>query len=198
MVVPYLDTPRTEVDQASITQADIDFSIEPTFHSPSKGGSHDLLDQIRGNRPQPLRTPSARHALAALRQPAAKNEFTPLLKSAARNRARQHIGVQENGYATNQPKFNANGKLMTPAALKPGYKFDNSPALPEASVYDAMNSSSMGDSGVDATPVPPVVSSSTMSTPLALPRRDGEGALDGGNMLTLREQEAVSYRQRHN
>jgi len=45
-----------------------------------------------------------------------------------------------------------------------------------------------GDNSENA-PTLPGQSSSAMSTPLALPRKDG--ALDGGNVLTLREQEAV-------
>ncbi|OCL01230.1 hypothetical protein AOQ84DRAFT_383971, partial [Glonium stellatum] len=175
MVVPYLDTPRTDAEHAAttLTQADLDFSLEPTFHSPSKAGRHDLLDQVRGgSRPHHhqqqqqgsnlllLRTPSARHSLAPLRQPAAaaaKNEFTPLLKSAARNRARQQQQQQQQFGSGRQPTYNANGNLLTPAALKPGYRFDGSPALPEASMYEAgYNSSSVGESlGVDATPVPP-------------------------------------------
>ena len=83
------------------------------------------------------------------------------------------------------------GGLKTPAALKPGYKFDNSPALPEASsLYEGVDSSEVTGHG---TPVASVASSSAVSTPLAiLPKRGADGPLDGGNMLTLREQEAVS------
>jgi hypothetical protein len=184
----YLSSPPTAADQTRMTQGgDVDFSEMPSFRSPSKGGQHDLLAQMRGDRPQPIRTPSARNPLTQLRQGAAKVEFTPLLKSATRNR----MQASANGFGVGHLDFGADGKPRTPAALKPGFKFDGSPALPEASVYDAMNSSSMGETGMSGTPMPPVASSSAMSTPLALPRRDGEGALDGGNMMTLREQEAV-------
>jgi len=121
--------------------------------------------------------------LAQLRNPNAKNEFTPLLKSATRNRAQLQYTNGANG---NTPGL-FDGRLRTPAALKPGYKWD-SPGLPEQS--EMVNSSSMidGDNSENA-PTLPGQSSSAMSTPLALPRKDG--ALDGGNVLTLREQEAV-------
>jgi hypothetical protein len=47
----------------------------------------------------------------------------------------------------------------------------------------------MDESSVDRTPVPQDVNSSSFdnSTPMALPK----GQLDSGNVLTLREQEAV-------
>lgn len=84
-----------------------------------------------------------------------------------------------------------NGALSTPALLKPGYKFD-SPALPEASMMmdEQTNSSSVGQD----VSLPPAVSSSAISTPMALPKRGQEGILDNGNVLTLREQEAVRVR----
>ena len=81
-------------------------------------------------------------------------------------------------------------KLTTPAALKPGFNMSNTP-LPEASSYD-LQSSSFADSVDGRTPVPDP-SSSAMSTPMALPRRaEGEMDTGNGNVLTLREQEAVS------
>jgi len=115
------------------------------------------------------RTP--RHTLAALRNPAAKVEFTPLMKSAVANRTRQ-----------------ANG-LATPIGLKAGFKVGGTP-LPEASTMD-IHSSSFSESTSMA--VPQAADSSAMSTPMALPRR-AEGELDNGNgnVITLREQEAVS------
>lgn len=183
MVVPYLETPRTEVgDMTYATQAGhLDFSIEPSFHSPVKD-NNDLLKQMRGARGQSLTTPHARNPLLDRRNPPAKQEFTPLLKSAARNRVKQMNG-----------EVMLNGGLKTPAALKPGFKFD-SPALPEASsMLGDPDATSTGD--LESTPVPPVASSSIMSTPIVPLPRDREGILEGGNVLTLRDQEAVSCRQ---
>jgi len=54
------------------------------------------------------------------------------------------------------------------------------------------DASSAGD--LEGTPVPPVASISIMSTPLASLPKDREGILEGGNVLTLRDQEAVGYR----
>lgn len=152
------------------------FSPEKSFASPSKG-KNDLLGQIRGmGRGGVPATPRA--PLANLRQAPSKKEFTPLLKSATRNR----MFAQENALG--------GGGLETPAALRPGFKLDGTP-LPEASVmFEAMGSSEIASLSA-ATPGPPVESSSAMSTPLALPGKRGEAPLDGGNVLTLKEQEAV-------
>lgn len=168
----YLDTPRgTDAGDMTRLQTEIDFSREESFHPPA--GRDNLFKQMSG-----ARTP--RNPLAALRNANAKNEFTPMLKSATANRTRQVNGLLKGG-------------LATPAALKPGYDFVGSPALPEASTMNAI-SSSFSESGVDGQTPVPQASSSAMSTPMALPRR-GEGELDSGNgnVLTLREQEAVSY-----
>jgi hypothetical protein len=78
--------------------------------------------------------------------------------------------------------------LATPAALKPDFRL-SSPMLPERSMLGESESIN-----VDQTPIPLPESSSSMSTPLpALPKR---GELDlganNGNILTLKEQEAVS------
>jgi len=190
MPVPYVDTPRTDADDRThlgdFTHAGItELSFEPSFASPSK--RDDILKIARGGRVGAvLSTPSARNPLAQLRNPNAKNEFTPLLKSATRHRAQQQYTSGANG---NTPGL-FDGRLRTPAVLKAGYKWD-SPGLPEPS--EMVNSSSMIDGdNLENTPIPPEQSSSTMSTPLALPRKDG--ALDGGNVLTLREQEAVCGR----
>ncbi|KAL2671675.1 hypothetical protein IWX47DRAFT_622067 [Phyllosticta citricarpa] len=143
--------------------------------------------RMRGSRtPRGLTTPKARNPLVSKRNPPGKQEFTPLLKSAMKNRITSSIYDMEDG--------NANGGLFkkgieTPAVLKPGYKFDNSPALPEASVYDNSTSDVTETNGTPGPPPP--ASSSFMSTPLAV-NKDGNAMLDRGNMLTLREQEAVS------
>jgi hypothetical protein len=164
-----LDTPRTEVgDMTRFTSNDPSFSMEETFHAPA---DRDNLFQNMGG----ARTP--RNNLASMRNPNAKNEFTPMLKSATANRTRQVNGLLD-------------GKITTPAAMKPGFSISNTP-LPEASTFD-VQSSSFAESDDGRTPVPGDPNSSTMSTPMAYPRRS-EGEMDGhGNVLTLREQEAVS------
>jgi hypothetical protein len=176
----YIASPQTEVDgytRMDNTQAHLDFSREDSFQVPE--GRDALFKKMGGARP--LSTP--RQPLAMLRNPSQRNEFTPMLKSATANRTRQVNGL-------------LNGKMTTPAALKPGFDLGGTP-LPEASTLD-VNSSSVSDSGVERTPVPDMMSSSDLSTPMALPRR-GQEALEGnGNVLTLREQEAVSYLSPHN
>ncbi len=163
-------TPRTEVgDTTRMTANELSFSREESFHAPADRDK--LFKQMGG-----ARTP--RNPLAILRNPNAKNEFTPMLKSATANRTRQVNGL-------------LNGKITTPAAMKPGFQMSNTP-LPEASTFD-IQSSSFGDSIDGRTPVPDP-SSSVMSTPMALPRRaEGELGNGNGNVLTLREQEAVSF-----
>jgi hypothetical protein len=175
----YIETPRTDaVDRTRYTIPDL--SEIQSFVAPA--GGDDLLNAMRNGKNNTFATPSARAPLASRsRNAQAKNEFTPLLKSAAKNRyMRQDKEAKEN-----------HGGLTTPAALKAGYKF-SSPAMPDtSSIVDV----SMSD---DNTPLAPVDSSSAMSTPMALPRRGDMGmAGDGGNVLTLREQEAVSDQLDH-
>ena len=166
----YIETPRTEIgDRTRYTNPD--FSELPSFQAPA--GGDDLFKAIRGQKAfASINTPTARAPLAQRRNAQTKQEFTPLLHSAAKNRFRMRSQEdKENG-------------LRTPAALKPGYQF-SSPNIPDAS--------QLSESGVDSseTPMVPVDSSSAMSTPIAtLPQR-GEMGLDGGNVLTLKEQEAV-------
>lgn len=161
-------TPQTEI--ADTTRMDgVSFSMEESFQAPA--GRDELFKRMSG-----ARTP--RNPLATLRNTNARTEFTPMLKSATANRTRQANGL-------------LNGKITTPAALKPGFNMSNTP-LPEASTID-VQSSSFAESVDGRTPIPADVSSSVMSTPIAFPRR-AEGELDNGNgnVLTLREQEAVS------
>lgn len=167
----YLETPRTEAgDLTRFTTNDHSFSREESFQAPA--GRDNLFKLMSG-----ARTP--RNPLATMRNANARNEFTPMLKSATANRTRQVNGLMD-------------GKLTTPAAMKPGFVMSTTP-LPEASTFD-VDSSSFGESTHARTPVPDP-SSSAMSTPMALPRR-AEGELDtgNGNVMTLREQEAVSRR----
>jgi hypothetical protein len=141
-----------------------DMSMEGSFHAPADRDNLFSKQQ---------RTP--RNPLASRRNPAVKVEFTPLMKSAMANRTRQ-----------------ANG-LTTPIGLKAGFKVGATP-LPEASTMD-VQSSSFSETSMARTPMPQAADSSAMSTPMALPRR-AEGEMDNGNgnVLTLREQEAVSSR----
>lgn len=185
----YIETPRTDVGNATYLTNGPNFenlSMEKSFLSPSKG-KDDLLSQLRNNRGSNLKTPRARAPLLDRRNlPAAtgQKEFTPLLKS-----------VGKKNLLRSQA---ANGVPQTPAFLKAGYSSHaDSSALPGAEssvVYGDDTGSSVG-ALEEGTPVPQVASSSAQSTPLAiLPRRDAGGVLtEQGNMMTLREQENVSY-----
>jgi hypothetical protein len=169
----FLNTPHT--DAGGRTLGNIDFSEMPSFHEPT--GADDLLKNVRGGNSKyaPLRTPSVRAPLAGRPNPPAKQEFTPLLKSATRNQLLMR-----------GRKFQENGGLATPAALKPNFQM-SSPALPEQSILGESEATS-----VDQTPMPLPQSSSSVSTPMpALPQRGELGLANGGNLLTLKEQEAV-------
>lgn len=165
----YLSSPTTDHGDATLAQPDL--SVLNSFQAPP--GRDALFKQMNG-----ARTP-ARNPLAARRNPGGRPEFTPLMKSATTNRTRQVNGLLKGGIAT-------------PAAMKPGFDLGDT-TLPEPSTYD-VQSSSFSESGMGGRTPIPQVSSSAMSTPMALPRR-GEGELDNGNgnILTLREQEAVSF-----
>jgi hypothetical protein len=172
----FIESPdRTEVgDRTRFTT--LEFSEMPSFQAPA--GNDDLLKAVRNQKPIAFATPSARAPLAGRNRNAqAKNEFTPLLKSAARNRMVMRDGESKENHG-----------IATPAALKPGYRF-SSPMVPEAS--------SLVDSSMvsEHTPMVPTDSSSMASTPMALPHRGDMGG--DGNVLTLREQEAVSCSTRH-
>lgn len=166
----FVETPRTEaIDRTRYTIPD--YSEIASFHAPA--GKDDLLKAVRNPQSKAaFTTPSARVPLAGRsRNAQTKNEFTPLLHSATKNRMAMR-GKEEK----------ENGALATPIALKPGFQL-SSPGVPDASSMD--NSSMISD----RTPVPDVNSSSfENSTPMAMPK----GQLDSGNVLTLREQEAVS------
>jgi len=183
-----LDTPRTNVGDATYLsrRPDFDISQELSFHSPSKDAH--IAQQLRnGSRPS-LRTPRGQNSRAPFADrrnlPLATGiggaEFTPLLKSATRNTARQYgvSGGKENGLAT--PAFLARiDEDMTPMPFG------------ETSVYGASRSTSY----LDNTPLPAADDSSVASTPVIMRRRGGDDAanrpLDDGNPLSLREQENV-------
>ena len=184
----YLDTPRTDAGNGTYLDSghNIDnMSAGTSFLSPVKKQS-DLISQLRNNRGTTLKTPRIRAPLGDRRNlPAApaQSEFTPLLKSVTK---RNTLKAGKENVA-----------LHTPAFLKPGYAFKDSPALqgPESSVVFGDESASFIGAAEEATPLPPVASSSAQSTPMpVLPKRDGNGMLtEQGNMMTLREQENVGY-----
>lgn len=205
MAYNFVDTPRTEAgDRTHLTAANLSFSEIQSYPSPSKDGSNDLVSRMRSrNNGQALRTPRARNALSGLSNTRTRNEFTPLLKSAAANRMKSFPEDTENtvdDLVSSVMAAGPGGVPRTPAYLKPGYKEAQTPGLPiDSSVLNGEDTRSSGGAG--ATPVPPnVASSSLMSTPMPiLPPRGEEGRGDQGNVLTLREQEAVSgYPSLHN
>jgi len=208
MAYNYVETPRTDAgDRTHFTVGNISFSEIQTYPSPSQDPANNLVNQMRSrNGANALRTPRARSALTSMRNPGAKNEFTPLLKSAAHNRfrtsSRRSGGYSEEKENTTDDLVNSmlaagpGGAPQTPAYLKANYRESHqTPGLPvDSSMLDGGDTgSSMGHGG---TPAPPIVNSSTlMSTPMpVLPPRGEEGRGDQGNVLTLREQEAVRYR----
>ncbi|KAL0939468.1 spindle-pole body protein [Colletotrichum truncatum] len=173
-----LDTPRTNIGDATYLsrQPDFDISQEASFQSPAK--DNNLLHQLRNGRSGgiKIRTPRGRAPFMDRKNlPAGLGgaEFTPMLKSATRNNARRGFG-KENGAVLNTPALNKGVEEMTPI-----------PNI-DTSMYHSR-------SFVDRTPLPEVDSTSTASTPLVvLPRRgDGKGPLQDGNQLSLREQESV-------
>ncbi len=186
MVVPPIDTPRTEVGNGTYLSRLGDLSVAESFHSPSNG-QNDLLKQINGNkRGTNFKTPSSRAPFADRRNvitAKARGEFTPLMKSTTKANMRKQNSEQYPGMP------------QTPGILKPGYQGEDSPALPENSRISEENTgSSFGTEDNEGTPMPQMPSSSVASTPLAvLPRRDYRGGVltEGANVLTLREQEQV-------
>src|SRR4051812_46448326 len=100
-----LDTPRTNVGDATFLnrQPDFDISQELSFQSPSKDAN--LLQQLRnGGRPS-IKPPRGSRAPFNDRRnlPAGMGgpEFTPLLKSATRNSVRRYgVGKENPGRAT--------------------------------------------------------------------------------------------------
>ncbi|KUI59434.1 Myosin-9 [Cytospora mali] len=176
-----LDTPRTNVGDATYLdrQPDFDMTQEPSFQSP--GDEPNVFQSLRngGTRPS-LRTPRGNKNRAPfsdrINLPGGIGgaEFTPLLKSATRNSARRRSG-KENGLTT--PALARIGEDMTPVQVG------------ETSMYR----SSLDPSFVDRTPLPDGDSDSTASTPMIMRRGKGgsEGPLQDGQQLSLREQENV-------
>ncbi|KAH7157188.1 hypothetical protein EDB81DRAFT_867940 [Dactylonectria macrodidyma] len=178
-----LDTPRTNIGDATyLSRApDFDISQEASFQSPEKEGN--FIQQLRnGGRSNGgnIRTPRQRGPLADRRNlpPSVGGaEFTPLLKSATRNSGRRF--GKENGTAVpNTPGLD---------------KIDDSDLTPVPRMDTSIYTGSRNQSYFDNT-LPQVDASSAASTPMALPPRRGggdKGPLQDGNQLSLREQENV-------
>ncbi|OGM45791.1 spindle-pole body protein (Pcp1) [Aspergillus bombycis] len=202
MVVPYIDTPRTEVDgnatyltngfrsvgRHNLSALD---SVENSFQTPSK--DEDLLkglgdDRRRSSGAFKLSTPRAgtgskstrnalngRHHLPTAAPP--KGEFTPLMRSAAKN-----------NFLRNMSTARGNGH-KTPAYMKEGRSNIHTPGLPS---YDMTGIDEEDETDDQPTPLPQAASSSVQSTPLpGLSGRGGNGLLNDGQNMTLREQEKI-------
>lgn len=208
MAKPYIDTPRTEVDgnatfmtngPRSVARHHLSAldSVENSFQSPSidrnlvrgsdtgrkhKQSNSNLRTPKAGPTPRPSR--NALHDRRNLPNAAPpRGEFTPLLNSVARNNFLRN----KDGGAGRGPQ--------TPATIRGNYGSNgNTPGLPNTDLTELQEDETFGTDS-QATPLPPVASSSPHSTPLAmLPGRDGSNGLvgDGRKMMTLREQENVS------
>lgn len=209
MAYPYIDTPRTEVDgnatyltnglrSAGRNNLSALDSVENSFQTPSK--DDDVVKVLNNNGRRrssggfKLSTPragtgpkSTKSALNDRRNlPAAapaNGEFTPMMQSATKN-----------NYLKNMATARGAGAPKTPAYLKASYRSNlNTPGLPPLDMTGIEEEDATED---QPTPLPQAASSSAQSTPLPLlPGRDGGGVLnDGQNMMTLKEQEKVSYR----
>ncbi len=187
----YIDTPQTAADNSYLSNGlgGLDeISPEKSFAAPSKG--RDLLQSMRNGRGLSLKTPraGARDPLRLLPNGAGpKGEFTPLMMSVTKKNHMRRASGRKGGAQT-PSFFKENSAIYGPTPALPR-------AIDHSHIYSERTSSSMGDAG-NETPVPQGVnSSSAQSTPLAeLPGRDGRaGVIGNGKMMTLREQENVSY-----
>lgn len=184
----YIDTPQNDAGIAAHMSSAHDLEnisiAESSFSSPSKP-KDDLMSEIRKARGTSLKTPRSRVPFTDRRNlpTTSRGDFTPLLKSVVKNNVLR--------------KSKLGGGPQTPAFLKDGYVDSNSVALPtvEASVLYEEDTQSSAERLGNGSPVPQFVSSSIASTPLPeLSKRDADGGLTGqGSMMTLREQEKVSF-----
>ncbi|KAI5305497.1 Vacuolar protein sorting-associated protein 4 [Ascosphaera pollenicola] len=190
MAVPYIDTPRTEVD-ANATYLDRGFrsamrndlsvldSLEESFQSPSKDG--DILKIVDNNRKREnsLKTPKgaskSRIPLNKRHLPAfggGKGEFTPLMNSASKS---------------NHTRNQSDSLLQTPApSFRSRPRFSTTPG-PEGITNFGDDSSD--NTNVQATPLPQAAGSSVQSSPLPQPLGENGNIVGDGQVLTLREQE---------
>lgn len=186
----FIDTPRTDAGNGTFlgrgTAID-DVSFEMSFHSPKKRQG-DLLSHMRGKSSNNLRTPGIRNALLDRSNPPAQRksgEFTPLLQSVTKRNA---LKGKENAFLP-----------RTPAFLKGVYESRESPHLQQPETSAIIGSDTDSDTGTHMGPgsLLNIVSSSTMSTPLAtLPTGKGDRMLEEQrNLMTLREQENVSMQR---
>lgn len=181
----YIETPQTTLEQTDLNDG-IDvldrMSPEKSFVSPSKG--RDLLSKAR--RGISLTTPhGGRNPLRLLPNGSVnKREFSPMMGSA--------------GKKNRVPRSSTKRGVATPSFLRNSMSHGNSPALPplgeQSQIYDDGTTNSAPEV-VNVSQMPQMVSSSVASTPLAaLPYRDGrDGVVGDGNIMSLRDQEKVSY-----
>ncbi|KAE8351029.1 hypothetical protein BDV28DRAFT_137975 [Aspergillus coremiiformis] len=202
MVVPYIDTPRTEVDgnatyltngYRSVGRHNLSAldSVENSFQTPSKdedllkvlgegrrrsSGAFKLSTPRAGTGPKSTRNAlNGRQQLPTLAPP--KGEFTPLMKSATKNNFLRNMSTARgNGY-------------KTPGYTKEGRSSIHTPGLPAYDMTDIDEEDATDD---QQTPLPLVASSSVQSTPLpGLSGRGGSGLLNDGQNMTLKEQEQI-------
>ncbi|THC98584.1 hypothetical protein EYZ11_001936 [Aspergillus tanneri] len=202
MALPYIDTPRTEVDGnatyltngfRSVGRHNISaLSVENSFHTPSK--DEDILKGIGEGRKRSsgafkLSTPRAgsgpKSTKSALNNrqhlptvAPTDGEFTPLMKSATRNNFLRNMSTTRGASA---PK--------TPSYLRQSYRSSaNTPGLPANEMTYIDEEDEMDD---QPTPLPQVASSSAQSTPLPGLSKNGSGLLNDGQNMTLKEQEKI-------
>ncbi|KAF7718648.1 Uncharacterized protein PECH_008831 [Penicillium ucsense] len=202
MVVPYIDTPRTEIDgnatyltngfrSAGRTHLSALDSLENSFATPSK--DHDVIRGFGDGRKRvsdvsnsgtPRANGGTKSSRSALRQlPSAgpaRGEFTPLMRSATKNNFLKNTNSNR---GVDDPR--------TPSHLRETSRRSAAytPRLPANDMSDIYEEEATVD---EPTPLPRVASSSAQSTPMpSLLGRDGRGVLGDGQNMTLKEQERI-------
>ncbi|CRG85665.1 Putative leucine-rich repeat-containing protein DDB_G0290503 [Talaromyces islandicus] len=204
MPLPYIDTPRTEIDanatyltnglrsayRGNLSALD---SVENSFQTPSK--DDDVIKSIENGRRASnrvsLNTPRAsgsgargtRNALNDRKNlPSAappKGEFTPMMRSVTRNNYLRNMSAVRGSAAKTPAYFNRSSM--------------NTPGLPRVDMTYMSEEGPTNSFAIDdITPVPEVASSSPQGTPLPhLSRRGDAGGVLGNdpNVLSLKEQE---------
>jgi hypothetical protein len=208
MPLPYIDTPRTEIDakatyltnglrsayRGNLSALD---SVENSFQTPSK--DDDIIKSIengrRASNKVSLNTPrvsgsGARGTRNALNDrknlPSAappKGEFTPMMRSVTRHNYLRNMSAVR-GSAAKSPAYFSRSNM-------------NTPGLPRVDMTYMSEEGATGSLAIDdITPLPQVASSSAQSTPLPhLSRRGDAGGVLGNdpNVLSLKEQESVGH-----